>query len=75
MFGLSLGHLIILLVIVVLIRARYIPETIRGLGKTVTLFKRGLRGESLEETPPRRETLGVREADDILPPEGKSKKS
>ena len=75
MFGLSLGHLIILLVAIVLIRSKHIPETIRGLGKTVTLFKRGLRGESLEETPPRQDKLGVREADDILPPKGKSKKT
>lgn len=68
MFGLSLGHLVVLLVIVILIRARKLPEIIGGVGKTVTMFKRGLKGESLEETPARQERLGVREADEVLPP-------
>ena len=68
MFGLSLGHLLIILVIVLLVRAKKIPEILGNLSKSATLFKRGLRGENLEPSPPKKERLGVREPDDILPP-------
>jgi Sec-independent protein translocase protein TatA len=67
MFGLSVAHLLIILVIVLLIRARKLPEIVGNLSMSVKLFKRGLRGESLEQSPPRKEQLGVREPDDILP--------
>lgn len=73
MFGLSLGHLVILLVIVLLFRAGKLPEIGRGLGRTITAFKRGLKGEDLPTNAPTQERLGVREADEILPPKrGKS---
>lgn len=67
MFGLSLGHLLILLVVVLLFRAKHIPELAENIGKSITLFKRGWRGESLKGSKPHQERLGVREADAVLP--------
>jgi sec-independent protein translocase protein TatA len=42
MFGLSLGHLLILLVIVLLFSYRRLPELGNALGKGITAFKKGL---------------------------------
>ena len=42
MFGLSLGHLLILLVIVLLFSYRRLPELGSALGKGITAFKKGL---------------------------------
>lgn len=52
MFGLSLGHLIILGVIVLLFGSRRLPELGSALGKGIHAFKRGLEGKanSDEET-------------------------
>jgi sec-independent protein translocase protein TatA len=54
MFGLSLGHLIILSVVVLLFGHRRLPELGHALGKGVGAFKRGLEGKGPddEEDPP-----------------------
>jgi sec-independent protein translocase protein TatA len=45
MFGLSLGHLLILSVVVLLFGHRRLPELGHALGKGVSAFKRGLEGK------------------------------
>lgn len=45
MFGLSLGHLIILLVVVLLFGSRKLPELGSALGKGIFAFKKGLEGK------------------------------
>ena len=45
MFGLSLGHLLILGVVVLLFGHRKLPELGSALGKGVSAFKRGLEGK------------------------------
>jgi TatA/E family protein of Tat protein translocase len=50
MFGLSLGHIIILGVVVLLFGHRRLPELGNALGKGVSAFKRGLEGKSTEIT-------------------------
>lgn len=49
MFGLSLGHLIIVAVVVLLFGSRRLPELGSALGKGMHAFKKGLSGE--EEIP------------------------
>lgn len=44
MFGLSLGHLIIVLVVLLLFGARRLPELGGALGKGLRSFKKGLDG-------------------------------
>lgn len=45
MFGLSLGHLLILAVVVLLFGSRRLPELGSALGKGMHAFKKGLSGE------------------------------
>ena len=45
MFGLSPGHLLILLVIVLLLGHRRLPELGTALGKGLHAFKKGLEGK------------------------------
>ncbi len=45
MFGLSLGHLIILLVVVLLFGSRKLPELGSALGRGMHAFKKGLEGK------------------------------
>ena len=46
MFGLSMGHLIILLIVVVIVfGAKRLPELGEGVGKGIRGFKKGLSGE------------------------------
>jgi sec-independent protein translocase protein TatA len=45
MFGFSLGHLIILLVVVLLFGAKKLPELGSALGKGMNAFKKGLEGQ------------------------------
>ncbi|MGZ3656874.1 MAG: Sec-independent protein translocase subunit TatA/TatB [Bdellovibrionota bacterium] len=72
MFGLSLGHLIILAVVVLLFGSRRLPELGSALGKGMHAFKKGLAGEEdLEHTPPHRENVGARNPDAVLPPTDK----
>lgn len=71
MFGLSLGHLVILLVVVLFFRARHLPQLAESIGKSITLFRRGLKGEDLKPSDPPRESIGVREPDAVLPSDRK----
>lgn len=45
MFGLSTGHLLILLVVVLLFSAKRLPELGGALGKGMKAFKDGLEGK------------------------------
>lgn len=68
MFGLSLGHLIIVGIVVLLFGARRLPELGTALGKGLHAFKKGLAGEEdLPASPPRRENIGARDPDAVLP--------
>jgi sec-independent protein translocase protein TatA len=49
MFGLSLGHLIILTFIVLLFGHRRLPELGHALGKGVGAFKKGLEGKDTDD--------------------------
>lgn len=49
MFGLSTGHLLIILVIVMLFSAKRLPELGGALGKGMKAFKDGLEGK--DEAP------------------------
>jgi sec-independent protein translocase protein TatA len=51
MFGLSLGHLVILTFIILLFGARRLPELGHALGKGVGAFKKGLEGKDTDEGP------------------------
>lgn len=46
MFGFSVGHLLIVLVIVLLFNARRLPELGAALGKGMSAFKKGIEGKS-----------------------------
>lgn len=73
MFGLSLGHLIILGVVVLLFGSRRLPELGSALGKGMNAFKKGLAGEEdLEPSAGHRETLGAIQPDAVLPPQQKN---
>lgn len=50
MFGLSLGHLLIVAVVVLLFGARRLPELGHALGKGIGAFKRGLEGKSADDS-------------------------
>jgi sec-independent protein translocase protein TatA len=50
MFGLSLGHLIILSVVVLLFGHRRLPELGSALGKGMNAFKRGLEGKDADDS-------------------------
>lgn len=49
MMGLSLGHLLILAIVVLLFGARRLPELGSGIGKGIRALKKGLEGEELTE--------------------------
>lgn len=49
MFGLSLGHLLILTVVVLLFGHRRLPELGHALGKGIGAFKRGLEGKNVDD--------------------------
>lgn len=69
MFGMSLGHLLILSVIVLLFGGRRLPELGSALGKGMNAFKKGLAGEEdLQSSQGHVAQQGVRSPDEILPP-------
>lgn len=73
MFGLSLGHLIIVGIVVLLFGSRRLPELGSALGKGMNAFKKGLAGEEdLTPTTPHVENRGARSPDAVLPPQDKS---
>jgi TatA/E family protein of Tat protein translocase len=51
MFGLSLGHLIIVTVVILLFGHRRLPELGFALGRGLGAFKKGLEGKDTEEIP------------------------
>jgi sec-independent protein translocase protein TatA len=53
MFGLSLGHLLILAVVVLLFGSRKLPELGSALGKGVSAFKKGLEGKDSDDNEPK----------------------
>lgn len=67
MFGLSLGHLIIVAVVVLLFGARRLPEMGAALGKGVNAFKKGLSGEEDLQASLGHKEEGVRNPDAVLP--------
>ena len=54
MFGLSLGHLLILAVIVLLFGARRLPELGSALGKGIHAFKKGIEGKDSDDDSDRK---------------------
>jgi sec-independent protein translocase protein TatA len=52
MFGLSLGHLLILSFVVLLFGHRRLPELGHALGRGVGAFKRGLEGKDTDDQTP-----------------------
>jgi sec-independent protein translocase protein TatA len=68
MSGLSLGHIVILSVVVLLFGSRRLPELGSALGKGMNAFKKGLNGEEdLDSSAPHRENLGAIQPDAVLP--------
>jgi sec-independent protein translocase protein TatA len=49
MFGLSLGHLIIVAFVVLLFGHRRLPELGHALGKGLSAFKKGLAGQNMDD--------------------------
>ncbi len=49
MFGLSLGHLLVLAVVILLFGARRLPELGSALGRGLHAFKKGLEGTNDED--------------------------
>jgi sec-independent protein translocase protein TatA len=49
MFGLSLGHLIIVLIVILLFGSRRLPELGNALGRGIGAFKKGLEGKSSDD--------------------------
>jgi sec-independent protein translocase protein TatA len=74
MFGLSLGHLIILGVVVLLFGSRRLPELGGALGRGMNAFKKGLSGEEDLQSSLGHKEDGVKNPDAVLPPNS-SKKS
>jgi sec-independent protein translocase protein TatA len=52
MFGLSLGHILILTVVVLLFGSRRLPELGHAMGMGLGAFKKGLEGKSLDDNTP-----------------------
>ncbi len=73
MFGLSLGHLVILAVVVLLFGSRRLPELGSALGRGMNAFKKGLSGEEdLESSSGHEEKIGAIQPDAVLPPADKN---
>lgn len=49
MLGLSLGHLLILTVVVLLFGAKRLPELGHALGRGIGAFKKGLEGKDADD--------------------------
>jgi sec-independent protein translocase protein TatA len=49
MFGLSLGHLLILTFVILLFGHRRLPELGGALGKGLSAFKKGLEGKNTDD--------------------------
>lgn len=53
MFGFSLGHMLILLIVVLLFNARKLPELGSALGRGLNAFKKGIEGKSDDDALPK----------------------
>ncbi len=73
MFGLSLGHLIVVAVIVLLFGSRRLPELGSALGRGMNAFKKGLSGEEDLQSSLGHEDKGVRQPDAVLPAQEEKK--
>lgn len=62
MFGFSLGHMLILLVVVLLFNARRLPELGSALGKGLSAFKKGIEGKSNDDDPTEPKDPGSKDA-------------
>lgn len=64
--------ILILLVIVLLFGAKKLPETARGLGRSLRIFKAETKGLSTDDegqsTPPEQPRQITAQADDVTPP-------
>lgn len=49
MFGLSLGHLLIVTVVILLFGHRRLPELGNALGRGLGAFKKGLEGKEMDD--------------------------
>ena len=49
MFGLSMGHLLIVAVVILLFGHRRLPELGHALGRGIGAFKKGLEGKGTDE--------------------------
>ncbi len=54
MFGLSLGHLLIVLFVVLLFGHRRLPELGGALGRGLSAFKKGLEGKNDDDEDPKK---------------------
>jgi sec-independent protein translocase protein TatA len=73
MFGLSLGHMLIIGVVVMLFGGRRLPELGSALGRGMNAFKKGLAGEEDLPVSLGHDEEGVKDPE-VLPP-SESKKS
>lgn len=55
MFGLSLGHLLVLTVVVLLFGSRRLPELGHAMGMGIGAFKKGLEGKGLDDNGPNKD--------------------
>jgi sec-independent protein translocase protein TatA len=53
MFGLSLGHILILTVVVLLFGSKRLPELGHAMGMGLGAFKKGLEGKGLDDNEPK----------------------
>lgn len=58
MMGFSLGHLVVVLIIVLLFGGRRLPELGGALGKGLRSFKRGIEGKLDDEDEPKQRVTG-----------------
>ena len=54
---------IIIGIVLLLVFGKKLPETARELGKSLVEFKKGLRGEGIDDTNPTQHVSGVEELD------------
>jgi sec-independent protein translocase protein TatA len=53
MFGLSIGHLLVLTIVILLFGHKRLPELGHALGKGMSSFKKGLEGKPNDDDDPK----------------------